>query len=140
MSERKSDALSHRLRVLVVDDNVDSALTMGALLSMHGHDVRTAHDGLHALEEVNRFKPDVAILDIGMPGMNGYTVAKRIRERMVDAQLLLIAVTGWGQEEDRQRSRAAGFDHHLVKPVDPSELMSLLQKPSRARTALTAQQ
>lgn len=124
------DSTTGSLRVLVVDDNVDSAITMAALLGMHGHDVRTAHDGVQALEEVERFKPDVVILDIGMPRMNGYTAAARIRERMDDVQPLLIAVTGWGQAEDRHRSKAAGFDHHLVKPVDPAVLFELLASPS----------
>lgn len=114
------------LKILVVDDNVDSALTLAALLSMYGHEVCTAHDGLNALEEMSRFKPDVAILDIGMPKMNGYSVAKHIRSRSEESQPLLIAVTGWGQDEDRRRSRAAGFDHHLVKPVDPAALSALL--------------
>lgn len=114
------------LRILVVDDNVDSALTMAALLAMYGHEVRTAHDGLDALAEMSRFQPDVAILDIGMPKMNGYSVAKHIRSRSNEAQPLLIAVTGWGQDEDRRRSKAAGFDHHLVKPVDPAALSALL--------------
>ena len=123
-SDREAPTTS--LRILVVDDNVDAAATMAELLAMYGHDVRTAFDGLQALEEMNGFKPDVVVLDIGMPKMNGYTVAKRIRERMDEAQPLLIAVTGWGQEEDRMRSKAAGFDHHLVKPVDPSELLALL--------------
>jgi PAS domain S-box-containing protein len=129
-----SDQPAESLRILVVDDNVDSAVTLAALLGIHGHEVRTAHDGWQALEEVNAFKPDVAILDIGMPKMNGYTVAARIRERMDDVQPLLIAVTGWGQEEDRQRSKAAGFDHHLVKPVDPALLLELLASPSVRRT------
>ena len=117
---------SSALRILVVDDNVDSALTMAALLAMYGHEVCTAHDGLEALEEMRRFKPDVAILDIGMPKMNGYSVAERIRRGSREAQPLLIAVTGWGQEEDRHRSKAAGFDHHLVKPVDPAALSAIL--------------
>ena len=114
------------LRILVADDNVDSALTMAALLAMYGHEVCTAHDGLEALEKMRRFKPDVAILDIGMPKMNGYSVARNIRSRSNEAQPLLIAVTGWGQEEDRRRSKDAGFDHHLVKPVDPAALSALL--------------
>lgn len=117
---------SSALRILVVDDNVDSALTMAALLAMYGHEVCTAHDGLDALEEMRRFKPDVAILDIGMPKMNGYSVAKNIRSRSNEAQPLLIAVTGWGQDKDRRRSKDAGFDHHLVKPVDPAALSALL--------------
>jgi CheY-like chemotaxis protein len=135
--ERSGDAIdvvAQSLRILVVDDNVDSAFTMATLLSLQGHDVRTAHDGMQALQEVNRFHPDVAILDIGMPKLNGYAVAKRIRERMNEAQPLLIAVTGWGQEEDRQRSSAAGFDHHLVKPVDPAVLTSLLRTRVAPRT------
>ena len=114
------------LRILVVDDNVDSATTMAALLGMYGHELRMAHDGLQALEEVSRFQPHVVVLDIGLPKMNGYTVASRIRERADIPQPLLIAVTGWGQDEDRVRSKAAGFDHHLVKPVDPPALVALL--------------
>jgi signal transduction histidine kinase/CheY-like chemotaxis protein len=123
-SDREAPSMS--LRILVVDDNVDSAATMAELLAMYGHDVRTAFDGLQALDEMDAFKPDVVVLDIGMPKMNGYTVAKRIRERKDVPQPLLIAVTGWGQDEDRMRSKAAGFDHHLVKPVDPSDLVALL--------------
>jgi signal transduction histidine kinase len=118
------------LRILVVDDNIDAATTLAALLRMQGHEVRTAHDGIEALELIQNFAPDVAILDIGMPKMNGYTLAARIREIMREAQPLLIAVTGWGQEEARLRSKAAGFDHHLVKPVDPGELVALLAAPS----------
>jgi PAS domain S-box-containing protein len=120
------DTSGASLRILVVDDNVDSATTMAALLGMYGHEIRTAHDGLQALEEVNRFEPQVAILDIGLPKMNGYTVASNIRARGDIPQPLLIALTGWGQEEDRLRSKAAGFDHHLVKPVDPPALIALL--------------
>jgi CheY-like chemotaxis protein/anti-sigma regulatory factor (Ser/Thr protein kinase) len=129
-----ADGSAQSLRILVVDDNVDSAVTMAAVLGIQGHEVRTAHDGLQALEDMRSFKPDVAILDIGMPQMNGYTVASRIRERTDEFQPLLIAVTGWGQEEDRQRSKAAGFDHHLVKPVDPGVLLDLLASRAARRT------
>ncbi|HYC43846.1 MAG TPA: ATP-binding protein [Burkholderiales bacterium] len=125
---------SAALRILVVDDNIDSAATMAELLRMQGHEVRTAHDGLQAVEEMTRFRADAAILDIGMPKMNGYTVAKRIREICDERQPLLIAVTGWGQDEDRHRSRAAGFDHHLVKPVDPAALCTLLGTRAAAHT------
>jgi CheY-like chemotaxis protein len=121
-----------RLRVVIADDNVDAALTLAALLSMQGHDVRTAHDGVEALEEIGRFDPQVVILDIGMPRMNGYKVAATLRETSAD--LLIIAVTGWGQEEDRHRSKAAGFDHHLVKPVDLRVLIDLLASPAARRT------
>jgi CheY-like chemotaxis protein len=130
---RDPKAPASALRILVVDDNVDSALTLAALLSMYGHEVCTAHDGLNALEEMSRFKPDVAILDIGMPKMNGYSVAQHIRSSS-EAQPLLIAVTGWGQEEDRRRSKAAGFDHHLVKPVDPAALAALLSSRPMSST------
>ena len=122
------------LRILVVDDNIDAVTTLAALLRMQGHEVRTAHDGVQALEVIQHFAPDVAILDIGMPKMNGYTLAARIRERMSEAPPLLIAVTGWGQEEARLRSKAAGFDHHLVKPVDPGALAALLASPPSGRT------
>ena len=125
-------AASEPLRIVVADDNVDAALTLGALLGLQGHDIRTAHDGMQALDEVMRFDPHVVILDIGMPGMNGYKVAAAVRER--NPGVLLIAVTGWGQEEDRHRSKAAGFDHHLVKPVDFSVLSELLAARAAART------
>jgi CheY-like chemotaxis protein len=131
---RPGNIASAALRILVVDDNVDSATTMATLLGMYGHELRTAHDGLQALEEVTRFDPHVVILDIGLPKMNGYTVASRIRQRSDIAQPLLIAVTGWGQEEDRLRSNAAGFDHHLVKPVDPPALVALLCPASGSPT------
>jgi CheY-like chemotaxis protein len=125
-----SSIFATRLHIMVVDDNVDAATTLAALLGMQGHEVRTAHDGIEALDMLRDFAPDVAILDIGMPKMNGYTLAARIRENMREAQPLLIAVTGWGQEDARRRSKAAGFDHHLVKPVDPGALAALLAVPS----------
>lgn len=132
-SGRDSDAAAAEpLRIVVADDNVDAALTLAALLGLHGHDVRTAHDGMQALDEVMRFEPDVVILDIGMPGMNGYKVAAAVRER--NPGVLLIAVTGWGQEEDRYRSKVAGFDHHLVKPVDFTVLSELLAGRAAGRT------
>jgi DNA-binding response OmpR family regulator len=132
-SKRESDGAAVKpLRIVVADDNIDAALTLAALLGLQGHDVRTAHDGMQALDEVMRFAPDVVILDIGMPGMNGYKVAAELRERNVD--VLLIAVTGWGQEEDRHRSRVAGFDYHLVKPVDFTTLSELLAARAAGRT------
>jgi CheY-like chemotaxis protein len=120
------------LRVVVADDNVDAALTLAALLGLQGHDVRTAHDGMQAFDEIMRFKPHVVILDIGMPCMNGYKVAALVREH--DPDVLLIALTGWGQDEDRHRSKAAGFHHHLVKPVDFSVLADLLAACAAGRT------
>jgi CheY-like chemotaxis protein/two-component sensor histidine kinase len=112
-------------RILVVDDNVDAAESLALLLRMEGYDVRVAHDGPAALAAVEADRPDLVFLDIGMPVMNGYDVARRLRQRRLE-NLVLVAVTGWGQEEDRRRSQEAGFDHHLVKPVEPEALHKLL--------------
>ncbi len=114
-------------RVLVVDDNVDAADGLGRLLSQScGQEVRVAYDGPTALEEARAFRPEVVLLDIGLPGMDGCEVARRLRREPVTADVLLVAVTGWGQESDREMSRAAGFDRHLVKPVPLEELRGLL--------------
>jgi PAS domain S-box-containing protein len=113
-------------RILVVDDNVDSATTLGTLLKYLGGDVQIAHDGPAALAAIENYRPNVVLLDIGMPGMDGYEVAKRIRERQEFKDVTLIALTGWGQADDRRRSQEAGFDHHLVKPADIAALQSLL--------------
>ncbi len=115
-------------RILVVDDNADSARGLARLLKLLGHDVRTAHDGPEALEAAESQHPEYVLLDIGLPGMDGYELARRLREGRLGAVATLIAVSGYGQEEDRRRSRAAGIDHHLVKPVDHKELLSLLAR------------
>jgi PAS domain S-box-containing protein len=115
-------------RILVADDNQDSAETLAMMLRLMGHDVDTAHDGLEAVTRSAGFRADVIILDIGMPRLNGYQAARRIREQRQDAPML-VALTGWGQEEDRRRSREAGFDSHLVKPVDFTSLAGLLSDP-----------
>jgi PAS domain S-box-containing protein len=120
-------------RILVVDDNPDSATSLEKLLTMTGHEAKTAHDGLTAVTEAERFRPEVILLDIGLPRLNGYDACRLIRERAWGANMILIAVTGWGQEEDRRRSREAGFDGHLVKPVDLDELMRLLDDVSSSR-------
>jgi CheY-like chemotaxis protein len=114
------------LRVLVVDDNRDAAESLGMLLQMMGHEVREAHDGLEAVDVAAAFLPHVILLDIGLPKLNGYDAARRIRALSTANKPVLIALTGWGQESDRHQSYAAGFDHHLVKPVDPADLMRLL--------------
>ena len=116
-------------RILVVDDNVDSAESLGTMLKLMGNEVRIAHDGPSALEAAEAFLPDIVLLDIGMPGMDGYEVARRLRRTPALKHALLVAQTGWGQEEDRRRSEQAGFDHHLVKPVDLAVLASLLAMP-----------
>jgi CheY-like chemotaxis protein len=117
---------SERRRILVADDNKDAATSLSMILSLLGYETCTAYDGSEALKAAAECRPDVALLDIGMPKMNGYDVAKRIREQPWGEDIVLIAVTGWGQTEDQQRSLEAGFDHHLVKPVDPNALAKLL--------------
>jgi CheY-like chemotaxis protein len=115
-------------RILVVDDNRDTANMLAKLLRLHGNDVRTVHDGPAALDAVRAGPLDVVILDIGLPGMDGYEVARQMRRQTGGDQLLLVALTGWGEEEDRRRSKEAGFDHHLVKPVAIDVLKKLLAR------------
>ena len=112
--------------VLIADDNLDAASSLALLLELAGHRVHTARDGQEALEVAERTRPDVAILDIGMPGLNGYQVASAIRSRPWGRAVRLIALTGWGQHEEQQRARSAGFDHHCTKPTDPEALFALL--------------
>lgn len=116
------------LKVLVVDDNVSSAETTAQILAMTGHSVTLAHDGPEALDAARRILPDVIMLDLGMPGMSGYDVCREIRRDEAFHKTMLIAQTGWGQERDRERTREAGFDHHLTKPVDFNELSALLAR------------
>lgn len=113
-------------RILVVDDNGDSAQSLALLLELKGHEVRTACDGLEGLECARRFEPDVIFLDIGMPGMNGYDACRAIRKMTWRKAPVLVALTGWGMEDDRRKSSEAGFDRHLVKPVNPSALLAVL--------------
>jgi DNA-binding response OmpR family regulator len=115
-----------RRRILVVDDNRDSATSLAMMLKIMGNETQTAYDGLEALDVGAAFRPDVALLDIGMPKLNGYDAARRIREQPWGKNIVLVALTGWGQEEDRRRSREAGFNTHMVKPVEPAALEKLL--------------
>ncbi|MBA3312857.1 MAG: response regulator [Planctomycetota bacterium] len=119
-------------RILVVDDNVDAATTLGMLLRLDGHEIRFAYDGLAALDAAAEFSPEVVLLDIGLPKLDGYEVAKRLRARTETEGAVLIAVSGYGQEEDRRRSREAGFDHHLTKPVDFAVLRQVLPQACSA--------
>ena len=121
-------------RVLVTDDNVDAAYSLAMMLEIMGHEVEIAHDGVQALAAVERFQPNVLLLDIGMPKLNGYETCRRLRAQPGGGAPHVIALTGWGQEEDKRRSREAGFDYHLVKPVEPAVLQELLAglPPSRA--------
>jgi len=113
-------------RVLVADDNRDAGETLAMLLRLDGHEVHVATNGLEAVEMFTQVRPDVAILDIGMPGLSGHEVAQRIRQLGGEPPVKLIAVTGWGQKADKDRATASGFDHHFTKPVEPTVLSALL--------------
>lgn len=113
-------------RVLVVDDNQDSAESLSLLLELMGHSVRTAHDGEQAIAAADAFRPHLVLMDIEMPRMNGYDAARHLRKAPWTADVTLVALSGWGQDEDVERSREAGFDAHLVKPVEAAALEALL--------------
>jgi CheY-like chemotaxis protein len=119
--------LAHR-RILVVDDNRDAAEILAAMLRLDGAEVRTAHDGALALTTAEQFRPDLILLDLGMPGVSGFDVARGIRSRPWGLDVTLVAQTGWGQHQDRRRTRDAGFDDHVTKPVDRAKLMQLLSE------------
>jgi CheY-like chemotaxis protein len=127
LAEQPAAAPLHR--VLVVDDNVDAATSLALLLRLQGSETDTAYDGDEAVTVAAERRPDVVLLDIGLPRRNGYDVCRAIRAEPWGRKITMIALTGWGQEQDRQRSAAAGFDHHLVKPVDPAALSRLLAAP-----------
>ena len=116
------------VRVLVVDDNVDSARATAKILARNGYDVQVAYDGPSAVENAILHQPAFVFLDIGLPGMNGYEVAERLRQEPGFKEVMLVAVSGYGEEGDRRRSREAGFDQHLVKPVDPIVLLKLMRE------------
>jgi signal transduction histidine kinase/ActR/RegA family two-component response regulator len=113
-------------RFLIVDDSKDAAMSLAMLLKISGNETRIAYDGLEAVEAARQFHPDVVLLDIGLPKLNGYDACRRIREQQGGKDMVMVALTGWGQEEDRRKSHEAGFDYHIVKPVDYQALMSLL--------------
>jgi len=125
------------MKVLVADDNRDAALSLGALLEMSGHEVLVAHDGEEALKIARQATPDAMILDIGMPRLTGDQVARAVRSEPWGERVFLVAVTGWGEPEDKERASAAGFDRHLTKPIDVDEMENLLgdfaarRKPGR---------
>lgn len=129
-----ANGLMAKRRILIVDDNHDAAMTMGMMLKLMGNDIHTVHDGLAAVEAAEQFRPDMILLDIGLPKLNGYDVCRRIRTQPWSVGMEIIALTGWGQEDDRRRSKEAGFDHHLVKPVEVAGLEKLLASPA-ARSA-----
>ena len=115
-----------RLRVLIVDDNLDAAESLATILRLQGYDVMSASNGHEALRIAESARPEVVILDIGLPGLDGYEVARQIRRQPWGAAMLLVAVSGWGQPEDKRRSAEAGLSHHLVKPVNPVDIEQLL--------------
>jgi CheY-like chemotaxis protein len=124
--ESNTPTLEPRLRVLVVEDNDDIARSLAMLLELWGHDAEIVDRAEAALEAVRTRRPAVVLMDIGLPGMNGYEVAKMLRRQEGCDKLMLVAMTGYGEEEDRRRAQEAGFDRHLVKPVDPDVLQELL--------------
>jgi CheY-like chemotaxis protein len=126
VSENAVAAPLGQLRILVVDDNRDAAESLATLLEVLGAETQVACDGLQALELFRSYGPAVVLLDIGMPEMDGYEVARRIRADFSDRRAVLVALTGWGQEDDRRRAKEAGFDHHLIKPADLNALQKLL--------------
>jgi CheY-like chemotaxis protein len=113
---------------MIVDDNVDSAVSLAMLLQLQRHEVNVAHDGREAIEAVRRHRPEIVLIDIGLPGMDGHEVARRLRQEHSREKLLLVAMTGYGQEEFRRKSQDAGFDAHMVKPVDLNELQTFLAR------------
>jgi CheY-like chemotaxis protein len=116
-------------RILVVDDNSDALESLSRMVAHMGNEVRQARDGLEALEIARTFQPDIVLMDLGMPNLNGYDAARRMRQEPWGRELSLVATTGWGQDDDRRRSAEAGFDRHLVKPVDMAALRELLVAP-----------
>jgi CheY-like chemotaxis protein len=118
-------------RVLVVDDNIDAAESLSLLLQADGHHTELAHDGLTAVAATKRFAPHIVLLDIGLPGLNGYEAAMRMRLHNPEgsSRPTLVALTGWGQQQDRERAAEAGFDLHMTKPVDPAVIMALARDP-----------
>jgi CheY-like chemotaxis protein len=126
VADRQPEMMQTMKRVLVVDDNADSAESLSLLLELMGHTVRTAHDGEEALEQAETFRPELVLMDIGMPRMDGYEAARRLRQLPWAGEVVIVALTGWGQDEDKRRSEEAGFDRHLIKPVDPTALEALL--------------
>jgi len=118
-------------RILIVDDNQDAADSLGALLGIMGNEVHIAYDGAQALEMAAHLEPHVVLMDIGLPKMDGYEAARQMRNLPGMRAALIVALTGWGQGEDRRRSREAGFDHHLVKPVALDDLQTVLTQPGR---------
>jgi len=125
-AQNETSVAAQPLRVLLADDDRDGAMTLATLLELEGYEVRTVHGGQEALDAAREFKPAVVLLDIGMPKITGYEAARRLRQRYGDDCPVLVAVTGWKQASDRILASLAGFDHHVAKPYEPSQLINLL--------------
>jgi CheY-like chemotaxis protein len=126
VSEPTERPLTKR-RILIADDNLDAASSLGMLLEMMGHEVCVVHDGVKAVEGAVTFRPDIILLDIGMPQLNGYEACSRIREQPSNKGILIVALTGWSQDDKIQRLQQAGFDFHLIKPLEIAALEKLLR-------------
>jgi CheY-like chemotaxis protein len=124
-------AASLKRRILIVDDNHDSAMSLGMMLTLMGNETRLAHDGLAAVEAASNFLPDIVLLDIGLPKLNGYEACRRMRTHAWSKDMVIVALTGWGQEDDRRRSAEAGFNHHMVKPIEVIEIEKILGELKR---------
>ena len=127
-NDEGATATAARRRILVVGDNRDSAMSLAMMLKIMGNETQTAHDGLEALDVAAAFRPDMVLLDIGMPKLNGYDTARRPREQSWGKHVVLVALTEWGQDEDRRQSQEAGFDSHMVKPIEPATLEKILAR------------
>jgi CheY-like chemotaxis protein len=127
-------AAAHQNRILVVDDNVDGADSLAVLLRLSGHEVSLAHDGPAALDLARAFRPEIVLLDIGLPGMDGFEVARRLRGNEPTRDAILVAVTGYGRDEDRARSQEAGFDYHLVKPISFDAMLGVFQQAASKKS------
>jgi CheY-like chemotaxis protein len=134
MAREDTACAGNRQKVLVVDDNLDAAASLSQLVKLFGHEVREAHDGVEAIRSADVFRPDVVLLDLGLPKLNGYDAAREIRRRAGKRALRIIAVTGWGQHADRRHSAEAGFDVHLTKPVDATQLRATLDQNRPGRS------
>jgi signal transduction histidine kinase/ActR/RegA family two-component response regulator len=132
-AESETVVAGRPLRILVVDDNQDAAASLRMLLQIKGHEVRMAHDGAEAVAVAGDYRPDVVLLDIGLPKLNGFDAARSMRRMLAGKRVLIVAMTGWGQKTDRERSKQAGFDHHLVKPADPAQVLALLDSFAQGR-------
>ncbi len=133
--KRAALAAAKPCRILVIEDNLDQAQTLAALLALWGYEVTTANEGTAGIEIAATFKPDVVLVDLGLPGISGYEVARRLRKHPQLKDVRIIAQTGWGDSNDRRRTREAGFDHHMLKPLDPEELRAVLARGRGLKTA-----